>query len=126
MNILESFKAQPLDLQPILESWSAPLPIFYGNPSKDPPVDDWLDKIKAGCIERKVPKEYWHKVGQYFLGEKAKGRLTELKAVLVRMHGGEGKYRWNWKKFKVAMRNMGCECRSFIFYLLSLSDDSSI
>jgi len=26
---------------------------------------------------------------------------------MAKVHGG--KYRWNWKKFKIAMRNMGCE-----------------
>lgn len=34
-------------------------------------------------------------------------RLDELKQVIVKVHGG--KYRWTWKKFKVAMTNMGCE-----------------
>lgn len=34
------------------------------------------------------------------------GRLDELKQVIVKVHGG--KYRWTWKKFKLAMLNMGC------------------
>jgi hypothetical protein len=34
--------------------------------------------------------------------------LEELKNVMERMHGG--KYRWNWKKYKIAMRNLGCKC----------------
>lgn len=33
-------------------------------------------------------------------------RLDELKAVIVQVHGG--KYRWSWKKFRVAMQSMGC------------------
>jgi hypothetical protein len=38
-------------------------------------------------------------------------RLDELKQVIVKVHGG--KYRWTWKKFKVAMMNMGCEYYHF-------------
>ncbi|TFY68098.1 hypothetical protein EVJ58_g1189 [Rhodofomes roseus] len=74
-------------------------------PGRIPPVNDWLAQIKAGCIERKVPKDYWHKVGQHYLGEKARKRLDEVKLVMKNMHGG--KYKWNWKSFKTAMRNMG-------------------
>jgi hypothetical protein len=37
-------------------------------------------------------------------------RLTELKKVMAQVHGGQ--YRWNWKKFKVAMRNMSCQLLS--------------
>ena len=103
--MLDAFRIKEFDLEPVYESWKSP-PMFLGNPKKDPPVDEWLAQIKAGCIERKVPQEYWHKVGQRYLGDKARARLNELKAVLRNMHGG--KYRWNWKKFKVAMRNMGC------------------
>lgn len=32
--------------------------------------------------------------------------MDELKKVMAKVHGGN--YRWNWKKFKIAMRNMGC------------------
>ncbi|THH18238.1 hypothetical protein EW146_g2712 [Bondarzewia mesenterica] len=102
--MLDAFRLKEFDLEPVFTEWKT-APIFLGNPKKDPPVDDWLDQIKAGCIERKVPREYWHKVGQNYLGDKARVRLNELKAVLRNMHGG--KYRWDWKKFKVAMRNMG-------------------
>jgi hypothetical protein len=42
-------------------------------------------------------------------------RLNELKAVMAKVNGGN--YRWNWDKFKIAMRNMGCE---LFFWLLSL------
>jgi len=105
--MLDAFKAIEFDLEPVLASWTSP-PRFNGNPKKDMPVDEWLEKIKAGCVERKVPKEYWHKVGQRYLGDKARGRFDELKAVLRNMHGG--KYKWDWKRFKVAVCNMGCEC----------------
>jgi hypothetical protein len=103
--MLEAFKLKPFDLEPIYASWPDS-PRFVGNPKQDPKVDDWLKQIKSGCMERKVPKEYWHKVAQHFMSEKARARLTELKLVMGKVHGGH--YRWNWKKFKVAMRNMGC------------------
>ncbi|KAG5338274.1 hypothetical protein C0989_007744 [Termitomyces sp. Mn162] len=102
--VLNAFKLKPYDLEPVFATWTNG-PRFEGNPKKDMPVDDWLDKIQAGCEERKIPEEYWHKVAQHFMGSKAKARLDELKAVIVKVHGG--KYRWSWKKFKVAMQNMG-------------------
>ncbi|KAF8837887.1 hypothetical protein BDN67DRAFT_908453 [Paxillus ammoniavirescens] len=102
--MLEAFKIKEFDLNPIFEAWANP-PMFYGESKKDMPVDDWLNQIKAGCVERKVPEEYWHKVAQHYMGEKAKGRLTELKNVMAQVNGG--KYRWSWKKFKIAMKNMG-------------------
>ncbi|TFY83468.1 hypothetical protein EWM64_g549 [Hericium alpestre] len=103
MAVLDAFRLKEFDLEPVYASWDAPK--FLGKPKKDMPVDEWLAQIKAGCLEHKVPKEYWHKVGQHYLGDGARARLDELKAVLRNMHGG--KYTWNWKKFKVAMRNMG-------------------
>jgi len=102
--MLDAFKIKPFDLQPIYAEWTGG-PIFSGNPKKDLPVDEWLDQIKAGCIERGVPEEYWYKVAQHFMGPKAKARLNELKQIIVKVHGG--KYRWTWKKFRVAMQNMG-------------------
>ncbi|KAF8909643.1 hypothetical protein CPB84DRAFT_1765087 [Gymnopilus junonius] len=69
------------------------------------PVEEWLEKIREGCVERGVPEEYWYKVAQHFMGPKARARLDELKQVIVKVHGG--KYRWTWKKFKVAVLNMG-------------------
>ncbi|KAH9990861.1 hypothetical protein BJV77DRAFT_570976 [Russula vinacea] len=102
--MLDAFKVKEFDLDPVLDSWKNP-PRFLGNPKKDPPVDTWLDQVKEGCLERKIPKEYWYKVGQRFLGDKAKKRLEELKEVLRNLHGGN--YRWDWKRFKIAMRNMG-------------------
>lgn len=103
--MLDAFKIKEFNLSPVLESWTNP-PMFYGEPKKDPSVDEWLDNIKAGCVERKVPEECWHKVAQHYMGPKAKTRLTELKNVLSQIHGG--KYRWTWKRFKIAMKNMGC------------------
>ena len=73
--MLDAFKLKEFDLEPVFESWKNP-PRFLGNPKKDPPVDTWLDQVKEGCLERKVPKEYWHKVGQRFLGDKARKRLA--------------------------------------------------
>ncbi|KAJ7102418.1 hypothetical protein B0H15DRAFT_814555 [Mycena belliarum] len=101
--MLESFKIKPLDLEPVYAAWPAATR-FLGDPKKDPPVDEWLEEIKRGCVERNVPKEYWHSCAQHFMGEQAKARLVELKKVMAQVHGGH--YRWNWKKYKVAMRNM--------------------
>ena len=116
--LVEAFKIKPFELEPIYSTWPS-APIFAGNPKRDMPVDDWLKEIKEGCLARKVPKEYWHKVGQHYLGPNAKARFDELKAVMKNMHGG--RYNWNWKRFKVAMRNMGCKFRfglsRYIHYL---------
>ncbi|KAJ7748523.1 hypothetical protein DFH07DRAFT_564688 [Mycena maculata] len=101
--MLDAFKIKPFDLEPVYASWTAG-PRFWGDPKKDPPVDDWLKEIKEGCLKQNVPQEYWHTCAQHFMGDKAKARLSELKQVMAKVHGG--RYRWNWKKFKVAMRNM--------------------
>lgn len=102
--MLEAFKVKPFDLEPILEQWKDG-PRFKGNPKKDPSVEQWLEQIKAGCIERNIPEECWHRVAQHFMGPKAKARLDEVKAVITNVNGGT--YRWTWKKFKIAMTNMG-------------------
>ncbi|KAF8957653.1 hypothetical protein BDZ97DRAFT_99836 [Flammula alnicola] len=102
--MLNAFKIKAFDLEPIFAEWKDG-PVFTGNPKKDLPVDEWLEKIKDGCIARGVPEEYWYKVAQHFMGPKARARLDELKQVIVKVHGG--KYRWTWKKFKLAMLNMG-------------------
>ena len=104
--IVEAFRLKPFDLEPVYQSWPS-APIFQGVLSRDPPVDDWLKQIKEGSTARGVPKEYWHKVGQHYLGARARARFDELKAVMKNMHGG--KYHWNWKRFKLAMAHMGCE-----------------
>lgn len=114
--MLEAFKLKPFDLEPIYASWTDG-PRFLGDAKTDPPVDEWLKQIKAGCIERNIPNEYWHKVGQHFMGDRAKARLQELKTVMSKVHGG--KYRWSWKKFKIAMRNMGCGW-SFLEYVVDI------
>ncbi|TFK37554.1 hypothetical protein BDQ12DRAFT_145050 [Crucibulum laeve] len=102
--MLDAFKVKPFDLEPIYASWTDG-PQFTGNPKKDPPVDEWLEQIRAGCVARNIPEEYWYKVAQHFMGSKAKARLDELKQVVLKVHGG--KYRWTWKKFRIAMQNMG-------------------
>jgi len=102
--MLNAFKLKPFDLEPIFAKWNDG-PLFLGNSKKDLPVDEWLEKIREGCIERGVPEEYWYKVAQHFMGPKARSRLDQLKQVIVKVHGG--KYRWTWKKFKVAVQNMG-------------------
>lgn len=108
MAILDAFKLDEFNLKPVLEIWDAQNPPrFYGKTDVDPPVDVWLDAIKAGCLERGVPEGYWHKVGQHYLGPRARERYNELKRVMRTMHGG--KYRFDWKRFKIAMRSMGCK-----------------
>jgi hypothetical protein len=109
MGILDKFELKEFDLEPIFAKWENP-PRFEGVPSRDPPVDEWLKAIKIGCEQRGVPHEYWHKVGQHYLGERARRRLADLKTVLRNLHGG--RYRFDWKRFKVAMQNMGCMFRS--------------
>jgi hypothetical protein len=100
------FKLQEFDLDPVLADWENP-PCFEGVPKKDPPIDDWLQDVQDGCEARGIPRDYWPKVGQRFLGPRAQQRFEELKSVLRQMHGG--RYRFDWKRFKVAIRNMGCE-----------------
>lgn len=97
---------KPFDFEAAMAEWKNPgPPVFKGVGKKDPVVDAWLDDIKAKCSERKIPKDYWHLVGQRGLGTKAKARFNEVDQVMLKMH--DGKYKWNWKKFKVAMKNMG-------------------
>ncbi|KAH9925662.1 uncharacterized protein BXZ73DRAFT_91085 [Epithele typhae] len=102
--MLNAFKIKTVDLEPVFAEWKD-APHFIGNPKKDLPVDDWLKQIKAGCAERKIARDYWHKVAQHYLDGKAKSRFEEVKLVMKNMHGG--KYHWTWKNFKVAMRHLG-------------------
>ncbi|OCH92354.1 hypothetical protein OBBRIDRAFT_791353 [Obba rivulosa] len=104
--ILEALrlKPKPVELKIVYKSWSK-APRFQGKLKKDGPVDDWLGKIKAGCIEHGIPREQWHVVAQHYMGKKALKRFREMDRVMQIMHNG--KYTWNWKKYKIAMRNMG-------------------
>lgn len=106
MNIRKAFALKPYDYETIFASWPD-APIFSGNLKKDLAVDDWLVQIKQGCKARSVPKAIWHNVAQNYLKGKAKRRLEDVKLVMKKMHGG--KYKWDWKKFKIAMIHMGCE-----------------
>jgi len=126
--MLSAFKIKAFDLQHVYEEWQDG-PYFNGNP-KDISVEEWLDKIKEGCMRYGIPEEYWYKVAQHFMGPEAikrpvelffqasgnltaPHRLDELKQVISQIHGG--KYRWTWKKFCIALRNMGCMFRSVPF-----------
>jgi len=71
--IVDAFTLKPYDLESVYGSWLAP-PRFNGDPKKDMLVDEWLKQIKTGCLEKKVPKEFWHKVGIHYMGGKAKTR----------------------------------------------------
>ena len=70
--MLNAFKIKEFNLQPVYEGWKDG-PVFDGN-TKGLSVEEWLDKIKDGCVERSVPEEYWYKVAQHFMGPKAKAR----------------------------------------------------
>ncbi|TFK47106.1 hypothetical protein OE88DRAFT_1637159 [Heliocybe sulcata] len=102
--ILDIFKVKPFDIAPVLAGWEDG-PHFSGKPKKDPPVAQWLDLIKAGCVQRQVPQEYWHEVAQHFMGKKARKRFEAVTKVLYEMNGEN--YRWTWKKFKLLMANVG-------------------
>ena len=111
---------KPFDFEAAMAEWKNPgPPVFKGVGKKDPIVDAWLDDIKAQCTERKIPKDFWHLVGQRSLGSKAKARFNEVDQVMMKMH--DGKYKWNWKKFKVAMKNMGCKWNPRVFFYFDAS-----
>lgn len=103
--MLDALRIKPFDLDALYKSWENP-PVFQGKKSDDPVA--WLEAIKAGCKERKVPKDYWYRVGRHYLGPKPRERLDELGTVMQKMTGN--KHVWNWKKFKIAVQNIGCEC----------------
>jgi hypothetical protein len=111
--MLDAFKVKPFDLAPVYVSWKNP-PIFYGKKNEDPVA--WLAAIKAGCVERKIPKEHWYQVGRHYLGPKPRQRLDELGMVMQKMTGN--KHVWNWKKFKIAVQNLGCA-----YFILSYALD---
>lgn len=51
--MLDMFKFKPYDLEALYSEWTDG-PVFIGNSKKDLAVQAWLDKIREGCIERKV------------------------------------------------------------------------
>ncbi|KAJ3486058.1 hypothetical protein NLI96_g4513 [Meripilus lineatus] len=99
----EVFSPKPYDFTTLFTSWPD-APIFTGHLKKDGPVSDWLQKIKTGCKLRKVPKVIRHDVAEHYLNGKAKKRFESLKVVMRNLHGG--KYKWDWKKFEIAMVHM--------------------
>ncbi|TDL14858.1 hypothetical protein BD410DRAFT_796885 [Rickenella mellea] len=101
--MLDAFKVKPYDLEPVYVSWPK-APIFQGR-SKDDPIA-WLKQIEAGCLERKVPKEHWHRVARHYLAPKPRERFEQLAQVMTKM-SGDKKVSWNWKKFSIAMENLG-------------------
>ena len=102
----EAFALKPFDYDAIFASWPD-APIFTGRLTKDGPVEEWLAKMKEGFKKHDVPKQIRHNVAQNYLQGRAKKRFEDLKVVMKNMH--RGKYRWNWKRFKIAMIHMGCE-----------------
>ena len=103
--MLEAFRITPFDCQSVYDTWPD-APVFKGRIKKDMPVNQWLFVIKEGCKQRKVPRSVWHEVAQHYLQGRALARFEDLKKVMKNMHGG--RYRWNWSKFKIAMRNLKC------------------
>ncbi len=108
--MFDSLKIKAYDLEPVYVSWPD-APVFSGSGAVDPA--EWLEQIKAGCKERKVPKEYWHRVARHYMGPKPRERLDELGKVMAQMTGN--KAHWDWKKFKIAVQNLGCK-QSFDFF----------
>lgn len=102
--MFDVLRVKPFDLEPVYVSWKNP-PIFNGKKGEDPVA--WLAAIKAGCVDRKIPKEHWYQVGRHYLGKKPRERFDELGRVMQKMTGN--KHVWNWKKFKIAVQNLGCE-----------------
>lgn len=102
--MFDALKIKAYDLEPVYVSWPD-APVFSGNGKDDPA--EWLEQIKAGCKERKVPKEYWHRVARHYMGQKPRERLDELGKVMAQMTGN--KAHWDWKKFKIAVQNLGCK-----------------
>lgn len=94
------------DLDALCASWPE-APQFQGNSKKDMKVDVWLKAIEQGCVQRKVPKKYWHAVAQRNMGRHALERLFEVKKVMMSVTSG--KFVLDWAKFEVAMRHMNCE-----------------
>jgi len=100
--IMDMFK-KSYDLEGLYTEWTD-APMFYGDSKKDLPVQAWMEKIKSGCLDRKVPEQCWHKVAQHYMGPMATSRFEEVKKVMAQVQGS--KYKWDWKKFKVAMTSM--------------------
>lgn len=94
------------DYQEIYESWPD-APTFAGKRKQALVVNEWLKAIKEGCRRWNLPRSWWCRVAQHYLRGRAKARFDALKKVMRNMH--EGRYTWNWKKFKIAIRNMRCE-----------------
>lgn len=107
--MLDALRIKPFDLHELYTSWDAdkesPPPRFEGKKNDDPVA--FLNAIKNGCKARKVPKDYWYRVGRHYLGLKPRERLDELGKVMQKMTGQT--HVWNWKKFKIAVQNIGCK-----------------
>ena len=101
--MLEALRLKPYDLEPVYVSWPD-APRYNGDSKEDPAA--WLAAIKAGCKERKVPKDYWHRVGMHFMGRRPRERLEQLGTVMQQMTNQKNV--WSWKKFKIAVQNLGC------------------
>ena len=94
---------KPYNLEAVYAPW--PEANRYKGKSKEDPTP-WCAAVKAGCKERKVPKEFWHRVGMHFMGRRPRERLDQLETIMQQMTSRKNV--WNWKKFKVAVLNLGC------------------
>jgi hypothetical protein len=104
--MFSTFTGKPFDIELLCASWPD-APQFQGGSKKDPKVEVWLKEIEEGCSQRKVPKKCWHIVGQRYMGKHACIRLEEVKNVMMKL--SKGVFKWDWKKFSVAMKNMNCK-----------------
>lgn len=106
------------DVDALYATWTTDAPVFKGGPKDDPVA--WLSDIKAGMRAHKVPKEHWPRVAHHYMAPKPKARIDELGRVLQQMTGKQNV--WDWKRFKVAVQNIGCEYffQTRVFFLFAL------
>jgi hypothetical protein len=104
--MFSTLTGKPFDIELLCASWPD-APQFQGGSKKDPKVEVWLKEIEEGCSQRKVPKKCWHIVGQRYMGKHACIRLEEVKNVMMKL--SKGVFKWDWKKFSVAMKNINCK-----------------
>ena len=112
---LSIFKTSPpFDLSSTLTLWDTtgtghPVLKFRGKPKRrdDPTVEAWLKSVKEGCIARRVPKSHRPDIAKHFMSKKARSRVLDVEKVMRAVRGES--WKWRWKDFKAAVRNMGCE-----------------
>ena len=104
--MFSTLTGKPFDIEFLCASWPD-APRFQGGSKKDPKVEAWLKDIEDGCAQRKVPKKFWNTVGKRHMSKHACDRLEEVKKVMMKL--SKGVFKWDWKKFSVAMKNINCK-----------------